>query len=71
MDIGYTWVDESPISIRTLPGFIFDPSTVTFPTIDVDDEEKEESNESTMVELNVVNNKKLKQLSLDQFMKKS
>ncbi len=71
LDIGYTWVDESPFSIRTLPGFIFDPSTVTFPTINVDDEEKEESNESTMLELNVVNNKKMKQLTLDQFMKKS
>jgi hypothetical protein len=47
------------------------PSTVTSPTINVDDEEKEESNEQTMVELNVVNKNKMKQLSLDQFMKKN
>ena len=28
MDIGYTWVDESPVSLRTLEGFVCDPTTV-------------------------------------------
>ncbi|CAF4908274.1 unnamed protein product, partial [Rotaria sp. Silwood2] len=45
LDIGYTWVDESPVSIRTLKGFIFDPSTVTSSTFNDDEnEEKEEYN---------------------------
>ncbi|CAF4740064.1 unnamed protein product, partial [Rotaria sp. Silwood2] len=40
LDIGYTWVNESPFSIRTLPGFIFDPSTVT--TLTTNDDNNEE-----------------------------
>ncbi|CAF2085496.1 unnamed protein product [Rotaria magnacalcarata] len=78
-DIGYTWIDESPVSIRTLQGFLFDPSTVTSSIIDVDDrEEQEECREKKkMVEENkkhphlssMNNNSKLKQLSLDQFIK--
>ncbi|CAF4839348.1 unnamed protein product, partial [Rotaria socialis] len=78
-DIGYTWIDESPVSIRTLQGFLFDPSTVTSSITDVDDrEEQEECREKKkMVEENkkhshlssMKNNSKLKQLSLDQFIK--
>ncbi|CAF4412962.1 unnamed protein product [Rotaria sp. Silwood2] len=42
LDIGYTWVDESPVSIRTLKGFIFDPSTVTSSTFNDDENEENE-----------------------------
>ncbi|CAM2725583.1 unnamed protein product, partial [Rotaria socialis] len=35
VDIGYTWIDESPVSIRTLQGFLFGPSTVTSVTTEV------------------------------------
>jgi hypothetical protein len=87
LDIGYTWIDESPVSIRTLPGFIFDPSTITSSTINDDNEEEEEEDDDDddddddgkkmMVEKNknshlssVINNNKMKQLSIDQFMKK-
>jgi hypothetical protein len=69
-DIGYIWFDQSPVSIRTLPGFIFDPLTVTDPIID-DNKETENYNDDTDVHiLNVSTNSKMKQLSLDQFMKK-
>ena len=27
-DIGYIWTDNSPITLRTMPGFTFDPSSV-------------------------------------------
>ncbi|CAF1523278.1 unnamed protein product [Rotaria sordida] len=77
LDIGYTWIDESPVSIRTLPGFIFDPSTVTISTTNNDNnEEEEEHNEDQLMAeekkknsyLFNMNNKKLKQLNLDQFL---
>jgi hypothetical protein len=81
LDIGYAWVDDSPLTLRTLPGFVFDPTTVTSLTINDDDDDEEENEEykrkKTMVEedkdlhlLSVSSNKKMKQLSLDQFMKK-
>ena len=50
LDIGYTWIDESPVSIRTLPGFLFDPSTVTISTTNNDNnEEEEEHNEDQLM----------------------
>ena len=27
-DIGYTWTDDSPVSLRSLPGYTFDPRAV-------------------------------------------
>ncbi len=45
LDIGYTWLDETPVSIRTLLGFTFDPSTVTSLVINDDNEEREEYNQ--------------------------
>jgi hypothetical protein len=69
-DIGYIWFDQSPVSIRTLTGFVFDPLTVTDPIID-DNKETDNYNEDTDVHiLKVSTNNKMKQLSLDQFMKK-
>ncbi len=75
-DIGYIWFDQSPISIRTLPGFVFDPSTITSSIIIDDNKEPEECSRKTTIEkdtdvqiLKVTNNNKMKQLSLDQFMK--
>lgn len=82
LDIGYTWTDESPVTIRTLPGFIFDPSTVTSFIINLNDndnnnEETEEFDTRMMIEkdknsqvLRINNNNRMKQLCLDQFMKK-
>ncbi|CAF1428919.1 unnamed protein product [Rotaria sordida] len=50
LDIGYTWIDESPVSIRTLPGFLFDPSTVTISTTNNNNnEEEEEDNEDQLI----------------------
>ncbi|CAF4384638.1 unnamed protein product, partial [Rotaria sp. Silwood2] len=49
LDIGYTWVNESPFSIRTLPGFIFDPSTVTTLTTNDDNNEEEEYDENQLM----------------------
>jgi hypothetical protein len=71
------------VTIRTLQGFIFDPSTITSSTISVDsneeddDNEKEESDPRAMVKKGsnshisgFNNNSKMKQLNLDQFIKK-
>lgn len=27
-ELGYTWIDDSPVSIRTMPGYTFDPTSV-------------------------------------------
>ena len=83
-DIGYTWVDQSPVSLRTLPGFVFDPSTITDEIISDDDnetnntdaEDKEEFNKTTVNGkknshiCSINNSNKMKQLNLYQFMKK-
>jgi hypothetical protein len=70
------------VTIRTLQGFIFDPSTITSSTISVDSneedgDEKEESDPRAMVKKGsnshisgFNNNSKMKQLNLDQFIKK-
>lgn len=75
-DIGYTWLDDSPITIRTLPGFVFDPSKVTSSMV-IDDEQEENDDKRTANDeyndlrvLKVINNNKTKQLSLDYFFKK-
>ncbi|CAF0941578.1 unnamed protein product [Rotaria sordida] len=47
LDIGYIWVDQSPVSIRTLPGFIFDPSTVTSSTTNDDNNKETEEDDET------------------------
>jgi hypothetical protein len=78
-DIGYTWVDDSPITLRTLPGFVFDPTAITSSTINDDENEENEEHEKekSMAEedkdlhvLSVIGGNKMKQLSLYQFMKK-
>lgn len=73
MDIGYTWIDNSPISLRTLPGFVFDPTTVISSTTNND--ENEEIEEITVINsknyqtINL-NGKKMKQLNISDFMSK-
>jgi hypothetical protein len=66
------------VSIRTLKGFIFDPSTVTSSIVNDDDNEQRKYNaKEAMIQetkknphlLSCINNNKLKQLSLDQFIK--
>ncbi|CAF1178939.1 unnamed protein product [Rotaria sordida] len=50
LGIGYIWVDQSPVSIRTLPGFIFDPSIVTSSTTNDDNnKETEEDDENQLM----------------------
>ena len=39
-DLGYTWIDDSIVSPRTLPGFTFDPSCVDLPSSANDDDEE-------------------------------
>jgi hypothetical protein len=74
-DIAYTWVDKSPISIRTLADFVFDPSTIITST-NIDDEKEEEGEKTMTVEedddIHVlkVSSNKMKQLSLYQFLEK-
>ena len=73
LDIGYTWVDDSPISLRTLPGYIFDPTTVS--TQSSIDGENDDDDESSVQQANVVNHRQITelrsnsmtQLKLDQF----
>ena len=80
-DIGYTWVCQSPVSIRTLPGFVFDPSTVTSSSIYSDENEKKNEDNANIIIIiedennnrhltSSINNNKFKQLNLDQFIKK-
>ena len=71
MDIGYTWVDESPVSIRTLGGFVFDPTTVTsLARSDDDDDEKDDeislANENQRL-TSGINKNSMKQMRIDQF----
>jgi hypothetical protein len=54
--MGYTWVNESAVSIRTLPGFIFNPSAVTSLIINDNNEEKEDHDQNkTMIEKKIRN----------------
>ena len=39
--LGYTWIDDSPVSPRTLPGYSFDPTTVVFSSTRFDEEDEE------------------------------
>jgi hypothetical protein len=49
--MGYTWVNESSVSFRALPGVIFNPLAVTSLIISDDNEEKEDHDQNkTMIE---------------------
>jgi hypothetical protein len=41
-NIGYIWMDNSLVSPRTLPGYTFDPSTIDYPLLQIDDEHDDE-----------------------------
>ena len=74
MDIGYTWVDESPVSIRTLGGFVFDPTTVISSPSSDDDEE--DADDISVINVNQhltlgIKNNNMKQLCIDQFIRKN
>ena len=49
-DLGYTWVDDSVVSPRTMPGFSFDPISVDYPisTSDNNDNDEEENRIDTV-----------------------
>lgn len=78
-DIGYTWTDESPFSPRPLTGYVFDPTTVDdFKSDDSEDHEEIEKdviviNTKARTTCNIIinnnNNDKMKQLSMDNFIK--
>ena len=73
MQIGYTWVDDSLVSPRTLPGFVFDPTTVKFST-DSGEKEEEEIEEVVLIDADKrrtldLNNNRMNQLTMDSFMK--
>lgn len=75
MEIGYTWVDNSPISPRTLPGFVFDPTTVSPQTVidhntQIDDDDEQSMNVIKQRDAVKLNNNSMKQLRLDQFIKR-
>ncbi|CAM4843234.1 unnamed protein product [Rotaria magnacalcarata] len=74
LDIGYTWVDDSPVSIRTLSGFVFDSSTITSMIVNYDNgddggEKECEKNKNSHLS-SITTTKKMKQLNLDHFIKK-
>ena len=75
MDIGYTWIDDSPISPRTLPGFSFDPTTVLPPAAaqhesELDSDDQRPVNEANRHPAVTPNNNPMKQLRLDQFIRR-
>ena len=39
-DIGYIWTDNSPISLRSLPGYVFDPTSIDCLSLMNDDYDK-------------------------------
>ena len=41
--IGYTWIDDSVISPRTLPAYTFDPSAINLPLSQIDEQDDEEN----------------------------
>ncbi|CAF1578683.1 unnamed protein product, partial [Adineta steineri] len=41
-DIGYTWTDDSPVSLRAMPGYIFDPTAVDCSLSTNDDYDKDD-----------------------------
>lgn len=74
IDIGYTWVDESPVSLRTLGGFIFDPTTVV--SLPSNEDGEEDADGISVIDVNQgltlnINKNKMKQLCLDQFVSKN
>jgi hypothetical protein len=76
-NIGYIWMDNSPVSPRTLPGYTFDPHTIDYPLLQVDeeDEEEEEKRIETQAKLAQDQNKRIsnqtnKQKTLAHFWKK-
>ncbi|CAF4111235.1 unnamed protein product, partial [Rotaria magnacalcarata] len=46
--IGYTWMSNSPISPRTLPGYTFDPATIDLPLLQIDEDN---DNEDRQIEI--------------------
>ena len=74
IDIGYTWVDESPLSIRTLDEFVFDPTTVISMANSNDDKTDDDVgsliNESQRL-TSSINKNMMKQLRIDQFIGKN
>jgi hypothetical protein len=75
-ELGYTWVDESLVSPRTLPGYSFDPTTLNFPSAQTQEEKDEEENRiQTQAKSAEEEHKKLmgknnKQTTLQHFWKK-
>ena len=72
LDIGYTWVDDFPISLRTLPGFIFDPTRVsTQSSIDGENDDDgssvQQANVVSLRQMTEPRNNPMTQLKLDQF----
>ena len=73
MNIGYIWVDDSPISPRTLPGFVFDPKTVLSDTVIIEENDDDDENDAQPMKTGnhchavELNNNPMKQLRLDQF----
>lgn len=41
-DIGYIWSDDSPFSLRTMPGYIFDPSSADWVSSTNDNDDAED-----------------------------
>jgi hypothetical protein len=76
-NIGYTWVDDSCVSPRTLPGYSFDPTTVDFPSSQIDEEDDDEEERQIEIQAKLAENhdKRLsnqnnKQTTLAHFWKK-
>ncbi len=66
-DLGYTWIDSSAVTIKSLPGYSFDPESIIFGN-DIEDESNsvEETSEVSVEEPA----KALKQSTLFSFWKK-
>ena len=74
-NIGYIWTDNTPISPRTLSNYTFDPATIDFPLLHVDeseDDDEEQQQIATQAKLaedqdKELSNQKNKQLKLTHF----
>ena len=68
-DIGYTWTDESPFSPRPLTGYVFEPVTVDYLKSDDSKNNVVVINANARITCDIKNNNKMKQVSMNDFIK--
>jgi hypothetical protein len=65
-DIGYTWTDNSPVSLRSMPGYTFDPTAADCLSLMDDDYDKDDRIDIVAEEAVLKQQKQHSQLPLTQ-----